>query len=169
MLSDQMRARVASIAKRHDSPAKAGRVLSATGSILTVAVEDAHVGDVIEAIGPGGALPCEVVGFKEKDVIAIPLQPVKAIAPGAPVWLRPSRAALPVGDALLGRLIDPFGLPLDGKPMPRCTERVPVDAPGLPIHERAEVSERFDTGVRAIDGLLTCGRGQRVGIFAGAG
>jgi flagellum-specific ATP synthase len=78
-------------------------------------------------------------------------------------------STLPAGDALIGRLIDPFGNPLDGKPPPRCAARVPVDGGALPVEQRGEVDERFDTGVRAIDGLLTCGRGQRVGIFAGAG
>jgi len=78
-------------------------------------------------------------------------------------------AQLPVGDALIGRLIDPFGAPLDGGAAPACTARVLLDGRALPIEERGEVDQRFDTGVRSIDGLLTCGRGQRVGIFAGAG
>ena len=78
-------------------------------------------------------------------------------------------ASVAVGDALLGRVIDPFGLPMDGGPQPRCTDKVPLDAGALPIDQRGSVNQRFDTGVRVIDGLLTCGRGQRVGIFAGAG
>jgi flagellum-specific ATP synthase len=78
-------------------------------------------------------------------------------------------STLAVGDALIGRLIDPFGNPLDGGPMPRCTTRVTLDGDALPIEERGVVDERFGTGVKVIDGLLTCGRGQRIGIFAGAG
>jgi flagellum-specific ATP synthase len=78
-------------------------------------------------------------------------------------------STLPVGDALIGRLIDPFGYPLDGEPPPACRSRVPIDGRALAIEDRGEVEQRFDTGVRTIDGLLTCGRGQRIGIFAGAG
>jgi flagellum-specific ATP synthase len=59
--------------------------------------------------------------------------------------------------------------PLDGLPPPRCRDRVELDQPALPVHLRAEVTQRFDTGIRVIDGLLTCGRGQRIGVFAGAG
>jgi flagellum-specific ATP synthase len=66
-------------------------------------------------------------------------------------------------------VIDPFGVPLDGGPAPRCTDTVRVEGSALPIDQRAGVDVRFDTGVRVIDALLTCGRGQRVGIFAGAG
>jgi flagellum-specific ATP synthase len=169
MLSDDARARIHDVVRRHGGAARAGRVLAVAGSTLVVAIEGVHIGDVVEIATPETALPCEVVGFRGKDVVAIPLRPVRAIAPGAAVWRRPARTMLPVGDALLGRLIDPFGEPLDGRPAPRCTERIAVDTPALPIHERAEVTSRFDTGVRVIDGLLTCGRGQRIGIFAGAG
>jgi flagellum-specific ATP synthase len=112
---------------------------------------------------------CEVVGFRGATLLALPLQPARRIAPGATVRLRGEMSELPCGDALLGRLIDPYGEPMDGLPRPLCLDRIRLDANALPIEDRGEVEHRFDTGVRVIDGLLTCGRGQRVGIFAGAG
>jgi len=129
----------------------------------------AQLGDVLEVESSVGPVQCEVVGFRGPILLAIPLQPARRIAPGAPVRLRGAMSTFPVGDALIGRLVDPFGAPLDGQGPIRCDARVPMDGGALPVNERGEVEKRFDTGVRVIDGLLTCGRGQRVGIFAGAG
>ena len=169
MINAAAKSSIGELIRRNAGPARAGRVLSAAGTTMIVAVDGTHIGAVVEIEDAGGMLPCEVVGFRGKDVIAIPLRPVRGVAPGAAVWRRPSRSQFPVGEELLGRLVDPFGRPLDGLPPPRCKDRVNVDQPALPISERSEVLERFDTGVRVIDGLLTCGRGQRIGIFAGAG
>jgi flagellum-specific ATP synthase len=82
---------------------------------------------------------------------------------------RPEAARIGVGEALLGRLVDAFARPLDGGPPIAADAWVPVDAPAPPVHRRAPVRQPFVTGVRAIDGLVPCGRGQRTGIFAGAG
>ncbi|MCX5742164.1 MAG: FliI/YscN family ATPase [Proteobacteria bacterium] len=151
-------------------PQPLGRVVEVAGTIVQVAMTGGELGDILEVeTGSGVSIACEVVGFRGSVLLSIPLQPAKRIAPGALARLRPAIATLPVGDALVGRLIDPFGNPLDGGPPPICRERVVVDGGALPIDERGEVEHRFDTGVRVIDGLLTCGRGQRVGIFAGAG
>ncbi|MCE9573226.1 MAG: FliI/YscN family ATPase [Deltaproteobacteria bacterium] len=169
MISDALRATIVGIARRHGGPARGGRVLSIAAGTVLLAAPDAQIGDILEVRSENGPLPCEVVGFRGKDVIALPLRPFRAVAPGAEAWRRTATASFPVGDALLGRLLDPFGAPLDGEPAPRCVARVAIDNPALPIHLRSEVEARFDTGVRVIDGLLTCGRGQRVGIFAGAG
>ena len=146
-----------------------GQVLEITGMVIAATLDGARIGDVVEIETAQRPLPCEVIGFRGQTLLAIPLEPIGAIAPGAPVRPVARLATVPVGDSLLGRLIDPFGRPLDGRPAPAATARVRLDAPGLPIEQRAEVEARFDTGVRAIDGMLTCGRGQRVGIFAGAG
>src|SRR5262249_54987135 len=108
-------------------------------------------------------------GFRGPILLAIPLGAARRVAPGARVRHLGAVAGLGAGDALIGRLIDPFGNPLDGGAPPACTTRVPVEGRALPIEDRGEVAVRFDTGVKWIDGLLTCGGGQRVGIFAGAG
>ncbi len=150
-------------------PQPLGRVVEVAGTVIQVVMTGVQLGDVLEIESENGGVACEVVGFRGGVLLAIPLQPARRIAPGAHARLRGAMATLPVGDALIGRLIDPFGNPLDGGPRPRCTDRTMLDGPSLPVDERAEVDVRFDTGVRVIDGLLTCGRGQRVGIFAGAG
>ncbi len=153
-------------------PQPIGSVVEIAGTLVQIAMTGAALGDTVEIEIDAGAAPgiaCEVVGFRGTTLLAIPLQPARRIAPGARVRLRGAMANLPVGDALIGRLIDPAGNPLDGLPPPRCTARIALDGGALPIEERGEVELRFDTGVRAIDGLLTCGRGQRIGIFAGAG
>ncbi|HLL24121.1 MAG TPA: FliI/YscN family ATPase [Kofleriaceae bacterium] len=150
-------------------PQPLGRVTDIAGMVVQISMKGAALGDVVEIETSVGASACEVVGFRGDSLLAIPLQPPRRVTPGATVRLRGAMATLPVGPALLGRLIDPFGAPLDGKPAPVCAARVPLDAGALPVSERAEVDQAFETGVRVIDGLLTCGRGQRVGVFAGAG
>lgn len=150
-------------------PQPVGAVVEVAGTIIQIAMTGAKLGDVVAIESAAGEIPCEVVGFRDKTLLAIPLSPARSIAPGAPVRLRGAMSTIAVGDALVGRLIDPFGEPMDGLPAPRCTDRVPLDGGALPIDERGQIDLRFDTGVRAIDGLLTCGRGQRVGVFAGAG
>jgi len=151
------------------APQPLGHVTEVAGTIIQIAMTGAQLGDVLEVESSVGPVQCEVVGFRGPILLAIPLQPARRIAPGAPVRLRGAMSTFPVGDALIGRLVDPFGAPLDGQGPIRCDARVPMDGGALPVNERGEVEKRFDTGVRVIDGLLTCGRGQRVGIFAGAG
>lgn len=150
-------------------PQPIGSVIEVAGTLIQIAMTGVSLGDVVVVEGAAGDVMCEVVGFRNQTLLAIPLQPARRIAPGASVRLRGAMSEIAVGDALIGRLIDPFGNPLDGMPAPRCVTRVRIDSNALPIEERGEVEERFDTGVRVIDALLTCGRGQRIGIFAGAG
>jgi flagellum-specific ATP synthase len=153
-------------------PGVLGRVTEVAGTLVQISVTEKNgpvLGDVLEVETSDSVVPCEIVGFRGSSLLAIPLVPARNIAAGAPARPTGRAASVAVGDALLGRVIDPFGLPMDGGPPPRCTDKVPLDAGALPIDQRGTVSQRFDTGVRVIDGLLTCGRGQRVGIFAGAG
>jgi flagellum-specific ATP synthase len=156
------------------APHTLGRVTEVTGTLVQISFggDDAEhhaLGDVLEVETAGAPVPCEVVGFRGQTLLAVPLHPAKRIAPGAAACPVRSASTIPVGDALLGRVIDAFGAPLDGGSPPRCTHQVAVEGRALPIDERGGVDLRFDTGVRVIDALLTCGRGQRVGIFAGAG
>lgn len=159
------------------APEPLGRVREVTGTVILVEMRGAGLGDVLEVESSTGvtyrgepsSIAVQVVGFRGEVVVTVPLAPLPRIAPHAAVRRRETDAALPVGIELLGRVIDPFGKPLDGGPHPVCSTRTAVDGPALAIAERAEVAARFDTGVRAIDALLTCGRGQRIGVFAGAG
>jgi len=164
-----MHAQLAHMARGWTQPHPLGRVTEIAGTVVQVEMSGVAMGDILEIETAGRAVSCEVVGFRGSILLALPLQPATRITPGALARRRGAMASLPVGDALIGRLIDPFGAPLDGLPAPRCTERAALDGGALPVDDRAEVDVRFDTGVRVIDGLLTCGRGQRVGIFAGAG
>ena len=169
LLTPDMRERAAALVARLGRPSTAGKVLKVIGLGIEASVGNVRMGDMVEVESPEGQVPCKVVGFRDGLVLAIPLGEREGIRPGAPVRRREGAAGIPVGPELLGRLIDSFGQPLDGMPVPRCRYRARVDAPAPGVVERARVSQRFDTGVRVIDGLLTCGRGQRVGIFAGAG
>ncbi len=161
---------VAQLARRSGGPVVGGRVLEVNGLVVKISGFPVRVGDVVELdAGADGTLPCEVVGFRGDDLLAVPLGAARTIIPGAPVWRCGARSQVAVGEGLLGRFIDPFGAPLDGGPRPVALARMPVEGLPLAIAQRAQVEARFATGLRAIDGLLPCGRGQRVGIFAGAG
>jgi len=145
-----------------------GRVVRVTGLMIEATVPDAAIGDVVHIEHRRTSVVGEVVGFRDELALITPLSQVRGLGPGARV--RVARTdGIPVSDALLGRIVDPFGVPMDGGPAIAAEAHVPVDVEAPPIHQRAEVTQRFDTGVRVIDGLLTCGRGQRIGIFAGAG
>ncbi len=160
---------IADTVRSWTAPQPLGRVREAAGALVAVDMAGVATGDVLAIETAGAPALCEVVGFRGDALLAVPLTVATRIEPGALTRRRGPLATLPVGDALIGRLIDPFGAPLDGKPPPRCAHRVALDGRTLPIDERGEVDVRFGTGVRVIDGLLPCGRGQRVGIFAGAG
>jgi flagellum-specific ATP synthase len=156
------------------APHALGHVVEVAGTLVHIAIADGDaakhaLGDVLEVESDNGVVPCEVVGFRGTTLLAVPLRSANRIAPGAPARPTKATSTIAVGEALLGRVIDAFGVPLDGMPAPRCTARVVVDSRAMPIDDRGGVDARFDTGVRIIDALLTCGRGQRVGIFAGAG
>ena len=168
-LSAAGRAHLVASIEGWNQPRPIGRVIEIAGTVVQIEMTGATLGDIVEITGAAEPVMCEVVGFRGATLLAIPLQVARRIAPGAAVRHLGALAGLPVGDALIGRLIDAFGAPLDGGPPPLCTAQVPIDGRALPIEQRGEVAIRFDTGVRSIDGLLTCGRGQRVGIFAGAG
>jgi flagellum-specific ATP synthase len=168
-LSFEAHEAIASLIHGWIKPRPLGKVIEVAGTVVQIAMTGASLGDVVEIESETGEVMCEVIGFRGETLLAIPLQPARRIAPGATVRLCGAMSTLPSGDALIGRLIDPFGNPLDGGPPPRCANRVPLDGGALPVERRGEVELPFETGVRVIDSLLTCGRGQRIGIFAGAG
>ncbi|MBN8758304.1 MULTISPECIES: FliI/YscN family ATPase [Variovorax] len=117
---------------------------------------------------PAGVL-AEVVGLKPGRVTLMPYGPAEGIAAGCEVHALGADSQIGVGPALLGRVIDCFGEPLDGMPKPLTTQRRPLR--GVPINpmKRPPIERVLETGIRSIDALLTLGQGQRVGIFAGSG
>lgn len=117
----------------------------------------------------GSRLPAEVIGFSGKTTLLAPLDGAEGISPGDRVVLTESVATIPVGSELIGRVIDAAGVPIDDGPAIVAEARTLIDAPPVSAMRRPPIDEVLTTGVRAIDTLLTLGRGQRIGIFAGSG
>lgn len=148
-----------------------GRVVRVVGLLVESEGPRVSVGDVCEIVGPSGEPPLlvEVVGFRDGRLLSVPLGGTAGIRPGSRIVARGGLASLPADASLLGRVIDPFGRPLDGLGPIRTTSRVPLQRPNVNPMARDPISRPLATGVRAIDAMLTCGRGQRVGLFGGSG
>ena len=145
-----------------------GRLESATG-LLTCRMS-AAIGDLCAVLTPEGEpIPAEVIGFQDRRAHLLTYDPAERLRPGTPVIKKGRHVTIPTGPHLLGRVIDGLGRPLDGKgPIPAGPE-ISIHRPAPNAMDRARIREPFVTGIRAIDSVLTCGRGQRVGIFAGSG
>ncbi len=148
-----------------------GQVTGITGPVIRVQGLSAVVGQHVNLWVNDELPPAlgEVIGLENDCVLLMALGPTEGIGLGADVSVRGRDPRVPVGEAFLGRIVDGLGQPLDGLPPPIIAERRPLqgDTPG-PL-KRARIRTPFSTGVRAVDALLTLGRGQRTGIFAGAG
>jgi flagellum-specific ATP synthase len=115
-------------------------------------------------------LAAEVVGFRETRALCMPFGPVEGVAPGAEIRIDPVGSAVRPTTGWLGRIIDAFGNPIDGKgPLPQGPTPYPLRSPPPPAHARGRVGERLDLGVRSMNVFTTCCRGQRLGVFAGSG
>jgi flagellum-specific ATP synthase len=148
----------------------AGCVVESTGMTAEVADFPAPVGALVE-IERQSATPMrgEVVGFRDGSTIVHLLSATTGVRQGSRARLIRTSRTLRVGPTLLGRVIDASGRCIDGRPQPVLPARVSLDRePPSPI-DRPRIREPLATGVRAIDGMLTCGRGQRLGIFSGSG
>jgi type III secretion protein N (ATPase) len=144
-----------------------GRVLAVTGLHLCVELPGARLGDVV-VVRRGGGLPCEIVGVDGPRAVAMALGPLTGVGPGDAVESAGGPLRVRAGPALLGRVVDGIGRPLDGGPA-IAGELVPVDRdPPSPLARRP-IDTPFATGVRVLDALVTFGEGQRVGLFAAAG
>ena len=146
---------------------RAGRVTAFDGTTIEAIGLEALVG-ARARIGPDRQA-AEVIGFREGRALLMGLSPLTGIRPGAMVAMDSLYADADTGAGLLGRVIDGLGRPLDGLGPIRTTQRRPLVPAPLAPAARARVRTALMTGVRAIDGLLTLGRGQRVGIMAGTG
>jgi len=148
-----------------------GHVVRLVGLLVESKGPQARLGDVCAVLGLPGETPLmtEVVGFRDGNLLSVPLGDTAGIRPGARIVVRGAAASVPVGAGLLGRVVDAFGRPLDTLGPLVLPDRAPLKrAPVNPLI-RQPVAEPLPTGVRAIDGMLTCGRGQRVGLFGGSG
>jgi flagellum-specific ATP synthase len=148
-----------------------GHVVRVVGLLIESVGPRARVGEVCEVIGAPGDRPLrvEVVGFREGYLQSVPLGRTSGIRPGDRLVVRGSLASVPAGPELLGRVIDPFGRPLDQLGPIRAAGSAPLHRPPVNPLAREPIVAPLDTGVRAIDAMLTCGRGQRVGVFGGSG
>jgi flagellum-specific ATP synthase len=148
-----------------------GRIVRFVGLTVESSGPDARVGEIcgIHARGGRGVTLAEVVGFSEQRVLLMPYGDLQGIEIGSEVIATGRSADVAVGEALLGRVIDGFGLPLDGAPLEEPPLRYSLYPPPINPLQRGMVRDVLETGIRAIDTLLTLGRGQRIGIFAGSG
>lgn len=147
-----------------------GRVTEVTGLVIRAELPGAELGEVvrIERDGALGPLRAEAVGFRQHEVVLMSLGELSGIAADSRVVASGAPLTITCGDELLGRVLDGLGQPLDGGP-PIAGEAWAVDRAAPSPYQRPSHAPPFATGVRAIDGLLTLARGQRVGIFAAAG
>ncbi|MDD3148888.1 MAG: FliI/YscN family ATPase [Candidatus Riflebacteria bacterium] len=147
-----------------------GRVTQVVGLLIEATGPQNPVGDVCHIITPQGPLPCEIVGFRRGSVLLMPLIHTEGVRQGSEVVPTGMPLTAPAGEELLGRMLDGLGNPIDDKgDFPSGINRVPINrAPPNPL-TRKRIQKPLPTGVKVLDGLLTIGGGQRMGIFAGSG
>lgn len=148
-----------------------GKVKNVAGIMIEVTGIEAKVGDICTIYGADDHLiTSEVVGFKDENVLLMSYGDMKGISPGAFVQTTGAQLRVPVGDFLIGRTVDATGYPMDGKgDFTDITEFYDVEGKPANPMERVRISERMTYGIKPIDGMLTIGKGQRMGIFAGSG
>ena len=147
-----------------------GRIEQVIGLTIEANGPAARIGDVCVIHGDRGQNSfCEVVGFRANRVLLMPLRDIEGLAPGSEVEATGDSLQIPVGQGLLGRVLDGLGRPIDGLGKLDADDTVPVHRnPPSPL-SRPRIDRRLGTGVRVIDSLMTLGLGQRVGLFAGSG
>ncbi|MBI2874504.1 MAG: FliI/YscN family ATPase [Firmicutes bacterium] len=153
-----------------DPYAYRGRVSKVVGLTIESLGPKARLGELCTVLAENGReIKAEVVGFRGNSVLLLPLGEMRSISPGAEVLASGESFTVPVGPDMLGRVLDGLGRPIDGQGSTAVEERRPVEASGPSPLDRVRITQRLGVGVRAVDALLTCGRGQRIGIFSGSG
>ncbi|MFA7577019.1 MAG: flagellar protein export ATPase FliI [Candidatus Muiribacteriota bacterium] len=148
-----------------------GKVTHVIGLLIESLGPSARVGELCYIYPRKSKEPifAEIVGFKDNKVLLMPYSEVTNIAPGCEVRASGHTLRVPVGKALLGRVVDGMGNPMDGKgPILHETYYEVYNNPPNPL-TRARIKDKLELGIKALDGILTMGKGQRVGIFAGSG
>lgn len=159
----------ASALTRIDPCALSGRVTDLVGLLIESDGPAVALGDFCEIRADSRQVRVQVVGFRDGRVLSMPLEETNGMSQGDPIVARRAQARLSAGPGLIGRVLDGFGRPIDGgQPIPTESAYDLYAPPPGPM-EREHITEPLITGVRAIDGLLPCGRGQRVGLFGGSG
>jgi len=147
-----------------------GKVRQVIGLLIESHGPEASVGELAYFYPRGREeIPAEVVGFREQKVLLMALGEMDGVSPGCEVIATGKIMSVGVGEELLGRVVDGLGRPIDSKGIIFTTKEMPIiNNPPSPL-TRKRITENLSMGVRAIDGLLTTGKGQRIGIFAGSG
>lgn len=148
-----------------------GRVERVAGLAVESVGPNAKIGEICRILPKGGGRPvmAEVSGFRDDRLMLMPFDSLSGIGPGSTVESTGRPLTIPVGMGLIGRILSGTGAPIDGGEPVEAEAWYRVDGrPSNPL-SRPRISEQLTMGVRSIDGLLTCGRGQRIGVFAGSG
>ncbi|MBF0192420.1 MAG: FliI/YscN family ATPase [Magnetococcales bacterium] len=150
---------------------RTGKVSQVLGLLIEGSGPSASIGDMCEVFPDDGspAIRAEVVGFRSDALLLMPLGAIKGIHPGSLIISRGRTEMVPVGDGLLGRVLGPTGEPIDNGPPLHLSEFTELHAEPINPLQRRRITDTLDLGVRVINGLLTVGRGQRIGIFSGSG
>ncbi|MSM40255.1 MAG: flagellar protein export ATPase FliI [Geobacter sp.] len=147
-----------------------GKVTQVVGLVIEGYCPDTAVGSLCEIhTTDGDPILAEVVGFRDNKTLLMPLGELRGVGLGSLITMRRQKASMRVGPGLLGRVIDGLGIPIDDKGPIVAEEEYPIYATPVNPLKRSPIRKPLDLGIRAINGLLTCGEGQRVGIFAGSG
>jgi flagellum-specific ATP synthase len=155
---------------RAPEPTRSGTLVRLVGLTLETRGIMAPLGACCEVVGQSGhRVEAEVVGFNDKTLFLMPFTDPVGVGPGDTVRVLSNSAQVRLGNALLGRVIDGRGQPLDGKPLPELPDQLSLLGCPLNPMERGPINTVLDVGVKAINGVLTIGRGQRIGLVAGSG
>jgi flagellum-specific ATP synthase len=157
--------------RQTDTLSYAGRVGTISGLTVESAGPSVQIGEMcyIYTVKNNRKIRAEVVGFRDKNVLLMPYDELSGVGPGSRVVSANQSLRVPVGSAYMGRVLDGLGNPMDDGPPIKPDGYYPVDNNAPNPIKRMRIKEILPLGVRAIDGFLTCGRGQRIGIFAGSG
>jgi FliI/YscN family ATPase len=147
-----------------------GEVEQVVGLLIESRGPSAAIGDFCEVTAATGRrIRTQVIGFRDGRVLSMPLEETDGLQLGDPLAARSEDARVAVGTGLLGRVIDGFGQPMDGGPPIETQSQYSLYGTATNPLDREHITEPLVTGIRAIDGLLPCGKGQRIGIFGGSG
>ena len=148
-----------------------GKVSEVTGLLVEGHDPGTSIGKMCQIYSNGniGPISAEVMGFKRDRVLLMPLGSLEGISPGSKIVSSGEKAGVKVGHGLLGRVIDGLGNPIDDKGVLRLKDEYPIYADPINPLKRARIKGPVDLGIRAINGLCSCGKGQRMGIFSGSG
>lgn len=160
-----------SVLQETDPARTFGKVSKVVGLLVEGRGMKAPLGSFCRLLSDDGAegIPAEVVGFRNGSVLFMPYGEMRGIRPGSLIQNSNTPPLFPVGSQLLGRVVDAFGRPLDSGPALTPSRYYPLHAQPLNPLKRPRIHEPMDVGIRSINGLLTLGKGQRVGIMAGSG